>query len=104
MYRFYNPKKISWSKSPYKHKYVVNMPYEGCGPMYKCPHYCPVHLFAVSAPPETEATPQPLRVALFNALKLKFDKYEEKVKRKLQENDLILLQGKFVKLHYLRFC
>jgi len=57
-----------------------DMPYEGCGPMYEYPHYCPVHLFAATSPPEI-LTKKPLSEALVEALKRKFERLEVELKQ-----------------------
>ena len=61
------------------------MPYEGYGPMYECPHYCPVHLFSASSPPEI-STKEPLSVALVDALKRKFGRLDAELKEQAAKN------------------
>lgn len=96
MYRKYqSTKKVNLNDSLSKSSqnlYVANMPYEGCGPMYEYPHYCPAHLFSTTSSPEidTSTSSKPLRLALYFALKEKFNKYEEKLKQEILENGSLL--------------
>ena len=72
------------SNLPVRYVNYKDMPYEGCGHMYECPHYCPAHLFAATSGPAPPPA-KPLRIALLEALKLKAYKLE----MELQERNLI---------------
>ena len=79
------PKRHQAKPKPVRYLNWRDMPYEGCGPMYEYPHYCPVHLFTATSTPET-LDEGPLHIALLNALKRKFERLDTELKEQQIEN------------------